>query len=315
LAAFAAAGVPVVITSGNHDSAVRLGFAGALAERAGVHLRTSMAALTEPVVVDGVGIYGIPYLLPDAVISELDCDRSHTAVLEAAVARIKGDAAERGLGRVVVAAHAFVTGGTPSESEREVRVGGIGDADAAVFDGLTYVALGHLHGPQQVTARARYAGSPLPFSFSERHHKKSVALVDIGADGALELELIPTPVARRLIQIEGRLSDLLADSEGPPADAWVRAVLTDAKRPVDAMERLRERWPHTLVLEFRPESAQQPAADLARLRAERNPVEVCASFVEWVDSTYPDGRHHDALSDVVEAVLHAEAAEPVQRSA
>ena len=306
LAAFAAAGIDVVLTSGNHDSAIRLGFAGALAEHAGVHLRTDLGALERPVLRGDVGIYGIPYLLPDAVLAELGAQRSHTSVLSAAVARVRADAARRGLDTVVVVAHAFVTGAAACDSERDIRVGGIGDVPATVFAGITYTALGHLHGAQQVAPGVRYAGSPLPFSFSERRHAKSVTLVEIAADGAVRTELLPTPVPRPMAELRGRLADLLA-ADGPPADAWLRVVLTDPVRPAEPMARLRERWPHTLVLDFQPDAAPTPAgADLARLRRQSDPVEICSLFVEWVDSTYPDGPHRDTLNAVVEAVRDAE---------
>jgi DNA repair protein SbcD/Mre11 len=307
LAAFARANVPVVLTSGNHDSAVRLGFGSALAEHAGVHLRTDLSALTNPVVLDDVAIYGIPYLLPDAVLADLGAERSHASVLAAAVDRVRDDAAQRGLDKIVVLAHAFVTGAAPSESERDIRVGGIGDVPASVFDGLTYTALGHLHGAQQIAPRVRYAGSPLPFSFSERTHRKSVALVDVARDGVVEVELVRTPVPRPMAEVRGRLDDVLSAPTGPPAAAWVRAVLTDPSRPANPMERLRERWPHTLVLDFRPDVvAVDAGTDLIRVRQQTDPVEVCALFVEWVDSTYPDRHQHDALSSVIEAVRDAE---------
>lgn len=307
LAAFARANVAVILTSGNHDSAIRLGFGSALAEHAGVHLRTDLSALTDPVVFDGVAVYGIPYLLPDAVLTELGAERSHRSVLAAAVARVRVDAAERGLDKIVVLAHAFVTGGAESESERDIRVGGIGDVPAAIFADFTYTALGHLHGAQQIAPNVRYAGSPLPFSFSEKNHHKSVALVDVAADGTAVVELVPAPVSRPMAELRGRLDDLLVGSAGPPAEAWVRVVLTDATRPANPMERLRERWPHTLVLDFQPEvMAVDAAADLVRLRQQTDPVEVCALFVEWVDSTYPDRHQRDALSAVVEAVRDAE---------
>src|SRR6266700_1337551 len=155
LAAFAGQRIPVVVISGNHDSHVRLGFGGALTEAAGIHLRTSVPDITRPAVISDrhgeVGIYGIPYLLPDAVMADLAAQRSHATVLAAAAGRIARDAAARGLARTVVAAHAFVTGGEPSPSERDIRVGGIGDAPAGALAGCSYLALGHLHGPQQVS--------------------------------------------------------------------------------------------------------------------------------------------------------------------
>jgi DNA repair protein SbcD/Mre11 len=309
LAAFSAAAVDVVLTSGNHDSAIRLGFGRSLAAHAGVHLRTDLSALHDPVVLEDLAIYGIPYLLPDAVLSDLGAERSHTSVLAKAVERVQADAAERGLDKIVVLAHAFVTGAAESESERDIRVGGIGDVPATVFSGLTYAALGHLHGAQQVAPNARYAGSPMPFSFGERNHHKSVALVDVAGDGAVTVELVPTPVPRPMAELRGRLADLLAAPDGPPTDAWLRVVLTDPSRPSAPMERLRERWPHTLVLDFQPDS--EPIAgteDLARLRQHSDPVEICALFVEWVDSTLPDRRQRDELVAVVEAVRDADSA-------
>jgi exonuclease SbcD len=306
--------IPVLLTSGNHDSAIRLGFGRALHELAGVHLRTRVADLAVPVVLDDrdgpIGLYGIPYLLPDAVMAELDAGRSHAAVLGAAVARIRDDANQRGLGRTVVAAHAFVTGARPSESERDIRVGGIGDAPAAVFDGLTYTALGHLHGQQRLTDRVRYSGSPLAFSFSEAGHVKSVSVVHIDGDGALEVELVPVPVYRGLAEVRGRLDELITRA-GPDllaiADRWVKVVLTDPHRPRAPMERLREVWPHTLVLDFQPDGARTAApAQLVRVSESSEPLEICAAFLEWVDSTRPSAGQRSALESAIDAVARAE---------
>lgn len=314
LVALARAGIPVVLISGNHDSSIRLGFGSALHEVAGVHVRTRVADLDRPVVLDDdagpVAIYGIPYLLPDAVTAELDAERSHTAVLSAAVQRIRADAERRDIERTVVLAHAFVTGGTASDSERDISVGGIGDAPASVFEGIGYAALGHLHGPQQVGPRIRYSGSPLAFSFSERDQRKSVALVDLDAAGELDVELVRTPVPRPMRQVRGRLDDLLARAAtdlADVADAWVKVVLTDASRPAAPMPQLRQVWPHTVALDFEPEGVLVDAdADLRRVSAATDPVEICAAFVEWVDSTRPSDAELEALHSVVQAVRAAE---------
>jgi exonuclease SbcD len=257
-----------------------------------------------------VAVYGIPYLLPDAVLTELQCERSHTAVLAAAVERIRADAAERGITRVVAVAHAFVTGAAACESERDIRVGGVSDAPASVFDGLTYVALGHLHGPQQVAPRVRYSGSPLAFSFSERDHNKSVALVDVDAAGELSVELVPVPVPRALRQVRGRLDELVeraATDLADVGDAWVKAVLTDRAYQSAPMDRLRAVWPHTIVVERDPEGGlADAAADRARLAGAGDPIEICAAFVEWVDSTRPTKAQRDTLSSALEAVVGEE---------
>ena len=278
------------MSSGNHDSAVRLQYAGEVLAEAGIHLRTTIDQVTDPVLLADeagqVGVYGIPFVLPDAVVAELEVERSHAAVLGVLADRIRTDAAARGLERVVVMAHAFVTGGSACESEREIRVGGVGDTPAEVFDGVSYVALGHLHGPQEVRLAGtptvvEYSGSPLAFSFSERDHTKSVTVVDIDAAGVVATRRVPAPVPRPLIQVHGRLADLLDRAHGDLsglADAWVKVVLTDPGRLANPMEQLRAHWPHTLVLEFAPERddaqsgpheadrGQRPGRDLRGVR-------------------------------------------------
>lgn len=320
LVRFFRAAIPVVLTSGNHDSAVRLGFASGLSEAAGIHLRTRVEDIARPVIVRDehgeVGIYGIPYLLPDAVMAELGAERSHGSVLAAACERIRADAAVRGLTRTVVIAHALVTGGQVSESERDIRVGGIGDAPARVLAGCSYLALGHLHGQQRVdaggTTSARYSGSPLAFSFSERDHRKSVTLAEIAGDGTVVTQLLPTPVPRPLREVCGRLDELLARADGDLADlagAWVKAVLTDQARPVAPMERLRERWPHTIALDFQPEGGLTgPDADLARLAEAADPVEICGLFVDFVAGAPPDEAQLAVLRQAVEAARRGEVA-------
>jgi len=321
LRGFAAARLPVLLTSGNHDSAVRLGFGSRLSELAGVHLRTAVEDIARPVLLSDeygeVALYGIPYLLPDAVMTDLGAERSHASVLAAAVRLIKTDTTERGIGRTVVAAHAFITGAIASESERDIRVGGIGDAPAALFAGLTYVALGHLHGQQDVSGgggrtTVRYCGSPLAFAFSERHHHKSVTLADIDGAGHVKTTKLATPVPRRLREVRGKLEDLLAGNASigaaDLADAWVKVVLTDTVRPSSLMERLREIWPHTLVLEFEPEGELvSSTADLRRLKQSVDPVEICEHFVEYTSGGPADTGHRRVLRDVVEELRGSEA--------
>ncbi len=327
---FAQARIPVILTSGNHDSAVRLGFGAGLSEAAGIHLRTAVADLARPVLLADehgpVAVYGVPYLLPDAVMADLGVPaRTHEAVLAEAARRIRADAAARGVGRTVVAAHAFVTGGQPAESERDIRVGGVADVQAGVFAGFSYVALGHLHGAQRAgpppgspgSPLIRYSGSPLAFSFSEKDHVKSVTLVNIDGAGQVSATVLPTPVPRPLREVRGRLDDLLAGAGPHGADprladlagSWVKVVLTDTVRPAAPMERLREKWPHTLVLDFAPEGQLTgPAADLERLAAVSDPVEICCLFVDFTSGGQADDTHRAVLRAAVEAAQHAESA-------
>jgi exonuclease SbcD len=286
----AATGIRVVLISGNHDSARRLGFGSDLIDAAGIHLRTDVAQAHRPVVLDDPGgpvaVYAVPYLEPDAVRIELGCDeRSHAAVLGAAMTRVRADLADRPGVRSIVLAHAFVTGAETSESERDITVGGIASVPRSVFGGVDYVALGHLHGAQRLSDRVRYSGSPLPFSFSEEHQTKQLLVVELGErPGArLSVESIPTPVHRPLARISGRLDDLLTGSCWAGfVDHFLQVTLTDPVRPREPMERLRQRFPHVLVLAFAPEgSAEGSTSYAARVRG-RTDVEVATDFVAHV---------------------------------
>jgi exonuclease SbcD len=257
------AGAELVITPGNHDSAPRIGAFGEFAAAGGLHLRTKIADLHRPVLLDDehgpVAIYGIPYLEPEPARFELGTPdaRGHTAVLTEAMDRVRADLADRHAGtRSVVLAHAFVTGGEATASERNIAVGGVEDVPGSVFDGVDYVALGHLHGPQRLAEHLRYSGSPLAYSFSEAAQHKSVWLVDLDATGLAEVRRHYLPVPRELATVTATLDALLGElTYEPLVDCFLSVRLTDPVRPIDPMRRLRERFPYALHMEW------QPAAD------------------------------------------------------
>lgn len=249
----------VVVTSGNHDSAHRLGFGSRLIDAAGIHIRTDASGVGTPVLIqDGSGpvaVYGLPYLDPDALREPWALPaRSHQAAVTEAMRRVRADLGGRPPGtRSVVLAHAFVAGAEPCDSERDISVGGVSLVPTSVFDGVDYTALGHLHGRQTLTETVRYSGSPLAYSFSEADQVKGCWLVDLAADGAVHADFVEAPVPRALARIRGDLAELLADSRHDVVEgSWVQATLTDDVRPLQAMERLRRRFPHTLVLSFEP---------------------------------------------------------------
>ncbi|MFJ8616000.1 exonuclease SbcCD subunit D [Streptomyces clavifer] len=284
------AGVPTVMISGNHDSARRLGVGAGLIARAGIHLRTDPGDCATPVLLSDtqgdVAFYGLPYLEPALVRDTLGAVKAgHEAVLSAAMDRVRADLAFRPAGtRAVVLAHAFVAGGEPSDSERDITVGGVAAVPAGVFDGVDYVALGHLHGSQTVTERVRYSGSPLAYSFSEHAHRKTMWLIDLGGEGQLAAERVSCPVPRTLARLRGHLDVLLED----PAlerheESWVEATLTDPARPDEPMARLLERFPHTLSLVFEPERApEDPLASYAQRLRGRDDHQIAEDFVAHV---------------------------------
>ncbi|MFJ7590074.1 exonuclease SbcCD subunit D [Streptomyces sp. NPDC097617] len=289
-------GVPTVMISGNHDSARRLGVGAGLIDRAGIHLRTDPAGCADPVVLTDVhgdvALYGLPYLEPALVKDQLGAEKvSHEAVLGVAMDRIRADLAARPPGtRSIVLAHAFVTGGQASDSERDITVGGVEAVPASVFAGVDYAALGHLHGCQTIGERVRYSGSPLAYSFSEADHRKTMWLIELGARGEIaRAERVDAPVPRALARLRGRLEDLLEDpAHHAHEDAWVEATLTDPVRPDDPMARLAARFPHTLTLAFDPEGRQEDtgASYAQRLRG-RTDQEIAEDFVAHVRGASP----------------------------
>ena len=330
LARLRGTGARVILISGNHDSALRLGVNSALIDTAGVHLRTNRARLAEPVLLTDehgpVAVYGIPYLepalgLPDETPAadpdagqEPPRQRSHATVLGQAAARIRADAAARGMHRTVVLAHAWVAaGGTDDErrdaaarqqssSERDISVGGIGYVPAALFDGFSYVALGHLHGQQTLSDHLRYSGSPLPYSFSEQHHKKGCWLVEVGLDGKTRVERVAAPVYRRLTELTGRIEDLLTAAEyAAHEDDFIAVTVTDTARPEAAMDRLRRRFPHVLTLDFKPEGVSRDQRSYRERVKGRDDLTIAAEFVRHVRNTEATPLEQELLAEAFTA--------------
>lgn len=272
-ARLAASRAQVVITSGNHDSAQRLGFASRLIDAAGVFVRSDASGVGRPVLLADefgpVAVYPLPYLDPESVRDPWGLTvRSHEAALGAAMQRVRADLDTRVGARSIVVAHAFVAGAQPSDSERDISVGGVSLVPTTTFADIDYVALGHLHGRHTLTEEIRYSGSPLAYSFSEADHTKGSWLVELGADGVRSAEFVPAPVPRALARLRGDLAALLGDPRLTRHESsWLQVTLTDAVRPAQAMEALRNRFPQTLVLGFEPtgeKAARVPVTTVGR---------------------------------------------------
>lgn len=310
LARLRASGAQIVVSSGNHDSAQRLGFGARVMELAGVHVRTGLDRVGEPVLMKDrhgpVAIYPIPYLDPDSVREPWGLlHRSHEMALGEAMLRVRRDLDARRSTRSVVMAHAFVAplGSRPveSDSERDISVGGVSVVPTSIFDGVDYTALGHLHGRHTLGERVRYSGSPLAYSFSERHQVKGSWLVELAADGRIAADYVPAPVPRRLVHLEGTLTELLEDPRhDKDRGAWVQAVLTDDVRPTHAMERLRRRFPHTLALSFTPRLELGPVVTRG-LAEGRDDHQVTLDFVRELRGADVTPAESALLRDAVEA--------------
>ncbi|MGC5048833.1 metallophosphoesterase family protein [Micrococcus porci] len=334
LAALRAAGSQVVLTSGNHDSAIRLGFGSALMAAGGVHVRTDPERLAEPVLLeDAAGeraaVYGIPYLEPRHLGEAWGVGPHHTAVMTEAVRRVRADLEERraadGPLAGVVLAHLFAAGAEGTESERDIGegphtdahgtapeglVGTLGQVPVSVFSGLDYAALGHLHGRQTMAAHVRYSGSPLPYSFSEARHTKGGWLVHVAGGAVTEVESVAWDAGRRLAVLEDRIQPLL-DSPGYAwaEDRFVQATVTDPERPEKALERLRSRFPHLLVFRHEPEGghAARERSYAQALRQAPDDLALTTGFVDHVRGRPASEAERELLDEALTASRIGEA--------
>lgn len=245
----------VFVISGNHDSAERLAFGGRLMDKSGVHMAPVYSGKVEPVELSDefgtVSVWMLPFIKPAAVRGFFPDEEinDHGDALRLAVRAMGIDESKRN----VLIAHQFVTGAERCESE-EIPVGGLDNVDASVFEDFDYVALGHIHGPQNIgSGRIRYCGTPLKYSFSEMGHKKSVTLASLENKGVLKLktrELVPL---RDMAALKGSYSGLssLSFYEGKAfKDAYLKITLTDEEDIPDAAARLRMIYPYLASLDY-----------------------------------------------------------------
>ncbi|WP_309065867.1 exonuclease SbcCD subunit D [Microbacterium sp.] len=314
-------GATVVMTSGNHDSAARLGFHSGLL-RDGIHVLTDPLAIATPVTVHDehgpVHFFGIPYLEPAIVRQHwTDADgegpalRTQAQTMSHAMDLVRAGMAAHA-GRAVAVAHCFAAGVDATVGlEREVRQGGLDLVPIAAFDGPDYVALGHIHGRQQLADRVRYSGAPLHYSFGEQHKERGSWLVELDADGLVSTTWLALPVPRPLVTLTGTLDEILTDANvALHADSWVCAVYTDAVPQHEPMRRLRDRFPYCALVQHQPEGAD--AADersyAQRLRTAVTDFDRVDAFLQHVRAGQgPTEREAELIHEVLDDRVRAEA--------
>ncbi len=306
----------LILITGNHDSIHRMSLGSLFRDE--IVLRSGVPAGDDPVMLGAggfpVAVYPIPYLEPSLSAAALETeDRTHHGVIAAAVARATAhlDSLPEET-RSVAIAHAFVSGGEISDSERQLVVGDAGQISAGLFERFDYTALGHLHRPQQITEKVVYSGSPVVYSFSEAGTPKTVSIVELFEDGTHARREIETPVLFEVVRIGGTLEHLLeGDEYAVNVDQRVEITVTDESRPHAPMDRLRTRFNHILSLRFSAEleGDADSRSTYAQKVEGKTPIELATSFVEDVRSGR--GPDEEELALFEEAIGHHGIAEQV----
>lgn len=281
--------IPVFIISGNHDSAERLSFGARLMQGSGVYFSPTYNGeqykVTLRDAVGAVNIYLLPFVKPAHIKRFLPEDEAeqitsyHTAV-HAAIAIMKVDVSERN----VLVAHQFVTGALKCDSE-DVSVGGMDNIGAEVFADFDYVALGHIHSPQNIKGneQIRYCGTPLKYSFSEAGQQKSVTVVELEGKGVVRIHTIDLVPLRDLRKLRGSYAALTLRENyvNTNTQDFIHITLTDEEDIPNALAKLRVIYPNLLQLEYdnaRTRSSKTVA--LTNALEQKSELELFAEFYQ-----------------------------------
>lgn len=311
LTAVAAKHVSVFLISGNHDSAERVAFGHQLMQGSGIWISPVYDGTIRHHTLEDrwgeVNIYLIPFLRPSVVRSffpDVEIE-DYTDALRTIIEDLQVDTSRRN----VVLAHQFVTaaGALPETCDSEqLSVGGLDRVDGSVFSPFDYTALGHLHGPQRVGSETiRYAGSPLKYSFSELHQKKSVTVVELRAKGETEIRQIPLQPRREMTELRGTFEEILEEArkKGEPQTDYYHMILTDETDVVDALSRLREYYPNIMLLDYdnRRTRSQKEVEQLDRVE-ERTPGELFAALYEQQNGQEMDSDRKEYLDGLIREI-------------
>lgn len=302
--------IPVIMISGNHDSAKRLGFGAKHMRQAGLHILSDIAEVTKPITIDSdtgpVNFYGIPYHDPVEVREVFDCevktyDQAHSYLVDQINAVCSTDIP------AVLISHCFIDGAEESESERPLSIGGADRVSYEPLKDFDYVALGHLHAPQYKGVEyIRYSGSLLKYSFSEYKQQKGITLVEMDQKGLVSHQHLALEPQHDLRVLEGTLADILesAKTDSHPDD-YLLIKLTDKHDILDPMGQLRQVYPNTLQLE----RSQYSLASGSRLKADvslkRSESDVFNDFFQQVTGNELSEAQQALLLETIQQVKNS----------
>jgi len=244
----------ILVISGNHDSPERIAFGSRFMDKSGVHMSQVYNGKNDLVELKDkygkVNFYMLPFVKPSNVRRFFEDEEinTYTDAVRVAVSHMNVNKKARN----VIITHQFVTGAQRSESET-IAVGGTDNVDSYVFDDFDYVALGHIHGPQNVGKNTvRYCGTPLKYSFSEISHKKSVTVVEMKEKGNVKVSTVELTPKLDMREIKGTYEELTfkKNYENTNTEDYLHIILTDEEDVADAVAKLRCVYPNLMKLDY-----------------------------------------------------------------
>ncbi len=298
----------VFVISGNHDSPERIAFASRLIEKSGIYMSPVYSGKVTPITLrDDYGeldVYMLPFIkpahvrrfYPDAEI------KTYTEAMKVAIDNMQVDTSKRNL----IITHQFVTGSERCESE-ELSVGGTDNVDGAVFADFDYVALGHIHGPQNCGKdNIRYCGTPLKYSFSEAKHKKSVTVVEFLEKSSLKIDTIPLTPMRDMKEIRGLYDEIMSRDfyEGTTyREDYIHITLTDEEDVYDAIGRLRTIYKNLMKLSYDNKRTRGTATSAAAADVEnKSPLALFSDFYEIQNSQSMSDEQENYIQNLIESI-------------
>ena len=301
----------VFVISGNHDSPERIAFGARIMSAGGIHLSPVYNGEIEPFSMSDeygkVNVYMLPFVKPAHV--RCFCDEeiaSYTDAIRAAVSKMRINTAERN----VLVTHQFVTGAARCESE-EISVGGSDNVDAAVFEPFDYVALGHLHSPQNCgSPKIRYCGTPLKYSFSEVKDKKSVTVAELLEKGNMRYKTIELTPLHELVELKGTYEEITLKSfyeNTTWREDYTHITLTDEEDLPDAISKLKPLYQRLMKLDYDNKRTRNNAIiESAESVETKSPLELFADFYMLQNNQPMSGEQTDFMKELIEKVWEDE---------
>ena len=302
----------VFVISGNHDSPERIAFLGEITKKAGVYLSEVYKGKIEPISMEDkygkIHIYLLPFIKPVHVrhfFPEEDIT-NYTDAMEVVIKNMNPNTNERN----ILVAHQFVTGAKRSDSE-EISVGGLDHVGAGVFEDFDYVALGHIHSPQNMgSSKIRYSGTPLKYSFSEWKDKKSLTVVEMGEKGTTKIKEIPLMPQNDMVKIRGTFLEVMNPLNYPEVDSnsYLHITLLDEMDVPDAFHRLAAVYPNLMQMEYdnlrtRERRQMQVRKEVAKV----SPIDLFAGLYETMNNQPLSEVQQEYLLEKIEKIWKGEA--------